>query len=156
MAKTVWHWYRKWMASERSCFLLTISVCKYKGSILPWVVTLKEVNIKPKINQTSKIPFSYWMLFLLVSTGDAEKIRQLEETIRGLTKDLHNMQTTIHGINQRLYVNIVFYPSCTCFVSWSAVTHLLSGNIHFPVLLWYHHAVPWVLKSTLYIISCLL
>ncbi|XP_042359190.1 EMILIN-1a [Plectropomus leopardus] len=34
--------------------------------------------------------------------GDSEKIRQLEETIRGLTKDLHNMQTTIHGINQRL------------------------------------------------------
>ncbi|XP_076581878.1 EMILIN-1-A-like, partial [Chaetodon auriga] len=34
--------------------------------------------------------------------GDTEKIKQLEETIRGLTKDLHNMQTTIHGINQRL------------------------------------------------------
>uniref|UniRef100_A0A7N6BMF4 Elastin microfibril interfacer 1a n=1 Tax=Anabas testudineus TaxID=64144 RepID=A0A7N6BMF4_ANATE len=30
------------------------------------------------------------------------KIRQLEETIRSLTRDLHNMQTTIHGINQRL------------------------------------------------------
>ncbi|XP_023286034.1 EMILIN-1-like [Seriola lalandi dorsalis] len=34
--------------------------------------------------------------------GDNEKIRQLEETIRGLTKDLHNMQTTINGINQKL------------------------------------------------------
>nr|XP_020472658.1 EMILIN-1-like isoform X2 [Monopterus albus] len=34
--------------------------------------------------------------------GDAEKIRHLEETIRGLTKDLHNMQTTIHNLNQRL------------------------------------------------------
>ncbi|XP_029281566.1 EMILIN-1-A [Cottoperca gobio] len=34
--------------------------------------------------------------------GDSEKIKQLEETIRGLSKDLHNMQTTIHGINQRL------------------------------------------------------
>ncbi|XP_070781878.1 EMILIN-1-A [Enoplosus armatus] len=34
--------------------------------------------------------------------GDTEKVRQLEETIRGLTKDLHNMQTTINGINQRL------------------------------------------------------
>lgn len=34
--------------------------------------------------------------------GDNEKIRQLEDTIRGLTKDLHNMQTTINGINQRL------------------------------------------------------
>ncbi|XP_054474797.1 EMILIN-1a [Anoplopoma fimbria] len=34
--------------------------------------------------------------------GDSEKIKQLEETIRGLTKDLHNMRTTIHGINQRL------------------------------------------------------
>ncbi|KAE8287083.1 EMILIN-1 Elastin microfibril interface-located protein 1 [Larimichthys crocea] len=34
--------------------------------------------------------------------GDSEKIRQLEETIRSLTKDLHNMQTTIDGINQKL------------------------------------------------------
>ncbi|CAL9692163.1 unnamed protein product [Knipowitschia caucasica] len=34
--------------------------------------------------------------------GDNEKIRQLEETIRGLTKDLHNMQATINGINQKL------------------------------------------------------
>ncbi|XP_031151326.1 EMILIN-1a isoform X2 [Sander lucioperca] len=34
--------------------------------------------------------------------GDSVKIRQLEETIRGLSKDLHNMQTTIHGMNQRL------------------------------------------------------
>ncbi|XP_068197995.1 EMILIN-1-A [Antennarius striatus] len=34
--------------------------------------------------------------------GDSERIRQLEETIRSLTKDLHNMQTTIQGINQRL------------------------------------------------------
>lgn len=32
----------------------------------------------------------------------SEKIRQLEETIRGLTKDLHNMQTTVNGINQKL------------------------------------------------------
>ncbi|XP_019947506.1 EMILIN-1-A isoform X2 [Paralichthys olivaceus] len=34
--------------------------------------------------------------------GDSEKIRQLEETIRGLTKDLNSMQTTIQGMNQRL------------------------------------------------------
>ncbi|XP_035473482.2 EMILIN-1a [Scophthalmus maximus] len=34
--------------------------------------------------------------------GDTEKIKQLEETMRGLTKDLHNMQTTMHGMNQRL------------------------------------------------------
>lgn len=34
--------------------------------------------------------------------GDREKVKQLEETIHGLTKDLHNMQTTIHDINQRL------------------------------------------------------
>lgn len=33
---------------------------------------------------------------------DSGKIRQLEETIRDLTKDLHTMQTTIHGINERL------------------------------------------------------
>lgn len=53
----------------------------------------------------------------LLSPGDAEKIRQLEETVRGLTKDLHNMQTSIHGIDQRLYVN-VFSTSCS-FTSWS-------------------------------------
>ncbi|XP_063351765.1 EMILIN-1-A [Pelmatolapia mariae] len=35
--------------------------------------------------------------------GDTEKIRQLENTIHGLTKDLNNMQTTINGINQRLH-----------------------------------------------------
>ncbi|XP_053736504.1 EMILIN-1a isoform X1 [Synchiropus splendidus] len=34
--------------------------------------------------------------------GDSEKIRQLEETIRGLTKDLHNMQNTIDSINQKI------------------------------------------------------
>ncbi|KAM4522720.1 EMILIN-1-A [Odontesthes bonariensis] len=34
--------------------------------------------------------------------GDTERIRQLEDTIRSLTKNLHNMQTTINGINQRL------------------------------------------------------
>lgn len=28
--------------------------------------------------------------------------------IHGLTKDLNNMQTILHGINQRLYVNVVF------------------------------------------------
>lgn len=43
--------------------------------------------------------------------GDSDKVKQLEETIRGLTKDLHNMQTTIHGMNQRLYVTVVFNPS---------------------------------------------
>ncbi|KAM6914937.1 EMILIN-1-A [Xenentodon cancila] len=34
--------------------------------------------------------------------GESERIRQLEDTIRGLTKDLHSMQNTIQGINQRL------------------------------------------------------
>lgn len=34
--------------------------------------------------------------------GDSERIRQLEDTIRGLTKELHNVQTTMHSINQRL------------------------------------------------------
>uniref|UniRef100_A0A8C7YF19 Elastin microfibril interfacer 1a n=1 Tax=Oryzias sinensis TaxID=183150 RepID=A0A8C7YF19_9TELE len=33
---------------------------------------------------------------------NSEKFRNLEEAIRGLTKDLHSMQTTINGINQRL------------------------------------------------------
>lgn len=44
-----------------------------------------------------------------MSQGDSEKIRQLEETIRSLTRDLHNMQTTIHGINQRLYVTVMLF-----------------------------------------------
>nr|XP_020487119.1 EMILIN-1-like [Labrus bergylta] len=34
--------------------------------------------------------------------GDTERIRQLEDTVRGLTKDLHNMQTSINGMNQKL------------------------------------------------------
>lgn len=34
----------------------------------------------------------------------------MEETIRGLSKDLHNMQTAIHDINQRMYVDIIFNP----------------------------------------------
>ncbi|XP_034017942.1 EMILIN-1a [Thalassophryne amazonica] len=34
--------------------------------------------------------------------GDSEKIRQLEETIRSLTKDLYKIQSTVHDINQRL------------------------------------------------------
>ncbi|XP_024146883.1 EMILIN-1a isoform X1 [Oryzias melastigma] len=33
---------------------------------------------------------------------NSEKFRTLEEAIRGLTKDLHSMQTTINGINLRL------------------------------------------------------
>nr|XP_015803854.2 EMILIN-1a [Nothobranchius furzeri] len=34
--------------------------------------------------------------------GDTDRIRQLEDRIRVLTKDLDNMHTSIHGINQRL------------------------------------------------------
>nr|XP_061843392.1 EMILIN-1-A-like isoform X2 [Nerophis lumbriciformis] len=34
--------------------------------------------------------------------GDREKVRQLEETISRLTKDLHSMQTSIHDVDQRL------------------------------------------------------
>ncbi|XP_044185525.1 EMILIN-1a isoform X1 [Thunnus albacares] len=34
--------------------------------------------------------------------GDSERVKHLEETIQGLTKDLHNIQTTIHDMNQRL------------------------------------------------------
>lgn len=39
-----------------------------------------------------------------ICLDNSEKFRNLEEAIRGLTKDLHSMQTTINGINQRLYV----------------------------------------------------
>uniref|UniRef100_A0A3P8T717 Elastin microfibril interfacer 1a n=1 Tax=Amphiprion percula TaxID=161767 RepID=A0A3P8T717_AMPPE len=51
---------------------------------------------RPRVTQTS---------------SDQEKIRQLEETIRGLTKDLHTMQTTIHGINQRPGLNGAIVPA---------------------------------------------
>lgn len=33
---------------------------------------------------------------------DSEKVRQLEDTVTGLTKDINTMQTTLDGINQRL------------------------------------------------------
>nr|XP_046228640.1 EMILIN-1a isoform X2 [Scatophagus argus] len=57
----------------------------------PRVTTETQVNGgRPRVTQTG------------YNTGDSEKIKQLEETIRGLTRDLHNMQTTIHGMNQRL------------------------------------------------------
>ncbi|XP_061560803.1 EMILIN-1-A [Phycodurus eques] len=36
--------------------------------------------------------------------GDSEKVRQLEETINGLTKDVHNIQTSIHDLNQKFSV----------------------------------------------------
>lgn len=48
-----------------------------------------------------KLPFSI-LAFPLLCSGDAERIRKLEETIRDLTKELNNMQTTMQGINQRL------------------------------------------------------
>lgn len=79
------------------------------------------MNLTCSISKTStsvhlKLPhfpllLPYRLLIVLLSPGDTEKIRQLEETIRGLTKDLHSMQTTIHGINQRLYVNVAFKSS---------------------------------------------
>lgn len=40
--------------------------------------------------------------------GDSEKIRQLEERIQSLTKDLHTMQSTMHGMNQRLYIHFFY------------------------------------------------
>uniref|UniRef100_H3C1S0 Elastin microfibril interfacer 1a n=1 Tax=Tetraodon nigroviridis TaxID=99883 RepID=H3C1S0_TETNG len=47
--------------------------------------------------------------FPLLCSGDAEKIKKLEETIHDLTKELNNMQTTMQGINQRLCVkNVAF------------------------------------------------
>ncbi|KAF3702590.1 EMILIN-1 Elastin microfibril interface-located protein 1 [Channa argus] len=54
----------------------------------PQITTDPQVNVgEPHVPQTK---------------GDTEKIKQLEEKIRGLTKDLDQMQTTIHSINQRL------------------------------------------------------
>uniref|UniRef100_A0A3Q1EIF1 Elastin microfibril interfacer 1a n=1 Tax=Acanthochromis polyacanthus TaxID=80966 RepID=A0A3Q1EIF1_9TELE len=43
--------------------------------------------------------------------GGRPRIRQLEETIRGLSKDLHTMQTTIQGINQRPGLNGAIVPA---------------------------------------------
>ncbi|XP_051792522.1 EMILIN-1a [Acanthochromis polyacanthus] len=54
---------------------------------------------RPRVTQTGNIPDGGQRGG---GEGDQEKIRQLEETIRGLSKDLHTMQTTIQGINQRL------------------------------------------------------
>lgn len=41
------------------------------------------------------------MLFCSVwsGRGDSDKIRQLEEKIQSLTKDLHNVQATLRGMN---------------------------------------------------------
>lgn len=75
--------------------------------------------------------------FLSFCPGDTEKIRQLENTIHGLTKDLSNMQTTINGINQRLYVTVVFNTRVR-FISWtefSVSETLFSGNKETKVLL---------------------
>lgn len=77
---------------------------------------------------------STFYIFLSFCPGDTEKIRQLENTIHGLTKDLNNMQTTINGINQRLYVSVVFNTRA-CFISWtefSVSETLFSGNKETP------------------------
>lgn len=44
----------------------------------------------------------FLLYFPVLCSGDAERIRKLEETIRDLTKELNNVQTTMQGINQRL------------------------------------------------------
>ncbi|CAN9507799.1 unnamed protein product [Ophioblennius macclurei] len=50
---------------------------------------------RPRVTQTGYNPDGG-------TGGDSEKIKQLEDTVRDLSKDLHNVQTTIHGINQKL------------------------------------------------------
>lgn len=74
---------------------------------------------------------------IVLSQGDSEKIKQLEETIRGLTKDLHTMQTTIQDMNQRLYVNVVFDVSFPIFNGVKSITQNADGYteccISFPV-----------------------
>lgn len=80
---------------------------------------------------------STFYTFLSFCPGDTEKIRQLENTIHGLTKDLSNMQTTINGINQRLYVTVVFNTRAR-FISWTELSvseTLFSGNKETKVLL---------------------
>lgn len=80
---------------------------------------------------------STFYTFLSFCPGDTEKIRQLENTIHGLTKDLNNMQTTINGINQRLYVTVVFNTRAR-FISlteFSVSETLFSGNKETKVLL---------------------
>lgn len=47
-----------------------------------------------------RLPFHIY--FPLLCSGEAERIRQLEETIRSLSKELNTVQTTMQGINQRL------------------------------------------------------
>lgn len=48
--------------------------------------------------------------FFFLIWGESERIQELQDTITGLKKELHDMKTTIDGINQKLYVNIV-HPS---------------------------------------------
>ncbi|XP_039981709.1 EMILIN-1a [Xiphias gladius] len=58
----------------------------------PHVTTNTEVNRGgPHVTQTG-----------YNTGGESRRIKQLEEMIHGLTKDLNNMQTILHGINQRL------------------------------------------------------
>ncbi|XP_077366533.1 EMILIN-1-A isoform X1 [Festucalex cinctus] len=54
---------------------------------------------RPQVTQTGHTPGSGQS-----GNGDSEKVRQLEETINGLTKDLHNIQTSIHDLNQKFSV----------------------------------------------------
>uniref|UniRef100_A0A3P8ZSB5 Elastin microfibril interfacer 1a n=1 Tax=Esox lucius TaxID=8010 RepID=A0A3P8ZSB5_ESOLU len=44
-----------------------------------------------------------WTGSCLFGPGDSNRIRQMEETIQRLTKDLHDMQSTVTGMNQRLH-----------------------------------------------------
>lgn len=71
----------------------------------PTMVVCREVkavrNYSNVLVLGHKLPFSL-LYFPLFHSGETDRIRRLEETIREMTKELNNVQTTMQGINQRL------------------------------------------------------
>uniref|UniRef100_A0A3B5LK73 Elastin microfibril interfacer 1a n=1 Tax=Xiphophorus couchianus TaxID=32473 RepID=A0A3B5LK73_9TELE len=58
-----------------------------------------------------------------------ERIQELQDTITGLKKELHDMKTTIDGINQKLYVNIV-HPSSASTVPADSAQPFMKETIN--------------------------
>lgn len=47
-------------------------------------------------------PYLKSVFFSSIGRGDSDKIAQLEEKIQSLTKELHDMQSTLQGVNQKV------------------------------------------------------
>lgn len=59
----------------------------------------KKIQKRPCVRTQTSLSLLDFPLF---RSGDTDRIRKLEETIRELTKEFNNVQTTMQGINQRL------------------------------------------------------